>query len=295
MTAVLSAPTVALDGRIRSLSDDELAGVAVKALLDEAVLTPKPGLVDLRGRGAHRDMDAAMIIVSALNLRDTFRRLAKAGRSALAGAKLRAELGRIGRDGEKAMFRVTGGVNTHRGAIWALGLTVAAAARQGPSTPRELLREVATIAAYDDPAAFAEPTKGRIVRARYHVTGAVGEARAGFPHALAALDTLTRTRDRGSSETDARLGALLTSIAGLEDTCLLGRGGPPALAFARDGAAAVLRAGGAASPAGRLALAQFDHDLVHHGLSPGGSADMLALALLLDRVTSQARSTGTDD
>jgi triphosphoribosyl-dephospho-CoA synthase len=280
------APAIAPDHSAAPLSDDELAAAAVHALLEEVFLTPKPGLVDLRGCGAHRDMNLATMIASAGALRDTFRQLAQTGRSPLAGASLRAELGRVGRAGEYAMDRATGGVNTHRGAIWALGLTVAAAARRGHrSSPGALLSTVATIAAHDDPGAAAVRTKGHDVRAHYRVGGAVGAAKAGFPLALQAVNTIRCTTARGTSPTHARLDALLQCIARLDDTCLLSRGGLPGLTLARRMAAGVLRSGGTATTAGMLALQRFDRALVDRGLSPGGSADMFALAMLLDQVT----------
>ncbi|WP_051810030.1 triphosphoribosyl-dephospho-CoA synthase [Actinoplanes subtropicus] len=287
MTAVPSQTSaIASDLDAAPLSDDELASAAVHALFEEALLTPKPGLVDLRGSGAHRDMTVAMMIASADALRDTFRQLAQSGRSSLAGASLRAELGRIGRAGERTMDRATGGVNTHRGAIWALGLTVAAAARRGQRpAPGALLSTVAAIAAHDDPASAFVGTKGREVRARYRVGGAVGAARAGFPLALGALTTMRRAMARGAGPTHARLDALLHCIARLDDTCLLSRGGRAGLIFARGTAAEVLRSGGTTTEAGMRALERFDRALVDRRLSPGGSADMLALAMLLEQVT----------
>lgn len=137
-----------------------LAAAAVGALLSEAALTPKPGLVDLRGKGAHADMDVALMTASALALRDTFTRLAATGAAGHHDARLRADLARIGRDGEVAMMRATGGVNTHRGAIWALGLTVAAVAALPHADTAAVLRKAAGVAAHPDPAAPPVRTKG---------------------------------------------------------------------------------------------------------------------------------------
>ncbi|WP_327175641.1 triphosphoribosyl-dephospho-CoA synthase [Streptomyces sp. NBC_01335] len=263
-----------------------LAAAAVGALLSEAALTPKPGLVDLRGKGAHADMDVALMTASALALRDTFTRLAATGAAGHHDARLRADLARIGRDGEVAMMRATGGVNTHRGAIWALGLTVAAVAALPHADTAAVLRKAAGVAAHPDPAAPPVRTKGAAARATYRVAGAVGAARAGFPGAARALRVLRRCRASGEDETSARLNALLACMTTLDDTCLLARGGPRALRLAQDGAAEVLRLGGAGTPAGAAALTSLDAGLLRLGLSPGGSADMLALALLLDATHS---------
>ncbi|EPL14727.1 triphosphoribosyl-dephospho-CoA synthase, partial [Pseudomonas sp. CF161] len=108
---------------------ERLADLAVDALIDEADLSPKPALVDRRGNGAHSDLHLGLMHASALSLWPAFKAMADAAIELGAiGLPLREALGRIGREGEAAMRVTTGGVNTHRGAIWALGLLVAAAA-----------------------------------------------------------------------------------------------------------------------------------------------------------------------
>src|SRR5260370_36583609 len=117
----------------------ELSDLAVAVLLEEAELTPKPALVDCRGNGAHRDLDLARLRQSALALRDGFAAIARAGADEAPSLRLRAQIGRIGREMEEPMPAPTGGSNAHRGAIWALGLLVAAAARRrsdGAARPR---------------------------------------------------------------------------------------------------------------------------------------------------------------
>ncbi|MFJ2443219.1 triphosphoribosyl-dephospho-CoA synthase [Streptomyces sp. NPDC087658] len=265
-------------------SPDVLAGKAVRALVDEATLTPKPGLVDGRGSGAHDDMDLDLLLGSAESLRDRFAEMAEAGRRiGVPGPELRGELARIGRAAEARMLRVTGGVNTHRGAIWALGLLTGAAA----TGSGDVCRTAASIAAHPDPAAPAPAlSHGALARLRYGGGGARTEATDGFPHARLAHTTLRRARERGASETQARLDALMAVVASLEDTCLLHRGGRAGLALARSGAREVLRAGGTATPAGRARLAGLDAALAERRLSPGGSADLLAAGLYLDSLDS---------
>jgi len=106
-----------------------LSALAVDALLDEARLAPKPGLVDSRGNGAHSDLNLDLMCRSANALTPAFASMAAAGIAVKAPtAALRERLGQLGRDAEATMMATTGGVNTHRGAIWAMGLLVAAAA-----------------------------------------------------------------------------------------------------------------------------------------------------------------------
>ena len=105
-----------------------IGALAEAVLIDEAMLSPKPGLVDARGSGAHRDLTLALMVASARSLRGGFAAMAEAGREATQIHQLlREQLGALGRAAEATMLRATGGVNTHRGAIWCLGLLAGAA------------------------------------------------------------------------------------------------------------------------------------------------------------------------
>ena len=288
LATLTSVPTVA----------EQLAERAVAALIAEATLTPKPGLVDLRGPGAHDDMDVATLIRSAESLRDTFAELASAGLGREPSQELRERLAEIGRRGETRMLGVTGGVNTHRGAIWALGLVAAAAAgvsAPGTSVARSatILARAAAIAGFDDRFAPVPTTPGSRARARFRVSGAAGEARAGFPHAVLAYDTLRRRLDAGVGVSEARLDALLAVIAELDDTCLLNRGGLDGLRDAQAGASYVLALGGVSTPDGALALENLDSSFTRSRLSPGGSADLVALAILLHSLERDPLDTTT--
>ena len=263
---------------------DRLGDAVVDALIDEALLTPKPGLVDGRGGGSHDDMSPDLMVLSAQALRPTFRRLAQIGAQRGSPAVQRVELARAGCDGELVMLEATGGVNTHRGAIWALGLAVAATAGLDDLSPQAVLARVAAVAAHDDPVVPAVMAPGAEVRLRHGVGGAPGAARAGFPLARRALRAIRHEQAAGAGLISARLDGLLVVMQDLDDTCLLRRGGAAGLALARVGAATVLRVGGASTAGGWRRLVRFDRELRDRDLSPGGSADMLALALFLDAI-----------
>jgi triphosphoribosyl-dephospho-CoA synthase len=267
-----------------------LAALAVDALLDEARLAPKPGLVDSRGNGAHSDLNLGLMCRSANALAPAFASMAVAGTVANAPTlDLRETLGHLGREAELVMMATTGGVNTHRGAIWAIGLLVAAAAIEpNNSNAAQTAAIAATIASHEDRRA---PTrtghKGEQACRDFNVAGARGQAQAGFPHVIElGLPELRRSRARGDSETSSRLNALLAIMSRLDDTCVLSRGGLGALQLLQDSAAAVLAAGGAATLAGRRALRQLDADALACQVSPGGAADLLAATLFLDRLDS---------
>lgn len=105
---------------------DAAVGRAVlRALYAEVALHPKPGLVSFRDSGSHRDMDGRTFLRSIGALRDYFPRIARAGREDQPFEQLK----QLGLAAEAAMLQATGGVNTHRGAIFCLGLLCAAAGR----------------------------------------------------------------------------------------------------------------------------------------------------------------------
>ncbi|MGW6769649.1 triphosphoribosyl-dephospho-CoA synthase [Streptomyces sp. NPDC055037] len=257
-----------------------IARLAVDALLAEARLTPKPGLVDLRGPGVHTDMTVELLVASAHALSSAFARLAATAADCDAVEDGYEAMAEISREGEHTMLAATGGVNTHRGALWALGLNVAAAASGCDLDPRVITATAARIAACHEPRTAHRP--GARARERYGVGGALGQARCGFPQALAAIEAMRRTRASGGTENSARLDALLTAMSTLDDTCLLARGGLEALHTAQQLAASALEAGGAGTHAGYQILMRLDQELHALGVSPGGSADMTALAIFLD-------------
>ena len=269
---------------------DRLADLAVDALIDEADLSPKPALVDRRGNGAHTDLHLGLMHASALALWPAFKELAEAALEiGEVGVPLREAIGRIGREGEQAMLVTTNGVNTHRGAIWALGLLVTAAALQ----PKSIALCAARLALLDDRYAPTPLSHGAQVAQRYGARGAREEAQLGFPSVLQrGLPQLHKSRANGHGEQNARLDALLAIMTELADTCVLYRAGETGLHAMQAGAQAVLDAGGSASLSGRRRLHELDQQLIALNASPGGAADLLAATLLLDRIERDGLSQG---
>ncbi|MER6954428.1 triphosphoribosyl-dephospho-CoA synthase [Streptomyces sp. NPDC000618] len=264
-----------------SREDDALAQAAVAALTGQLALAPKPGLPD------PRDLAARITRKDHCGLRWSAKALAP-GLAAMAAAarrtgeptlRLRAELGAIGRCTEHSVGLAGGG---HRGALWTLGLLVAAAALEPGARGVEVAATAKRIAAHPDKGAPRRPSRGASVSAKYGAAGARGEARAGFPHVRRALDALAAARKAGADEPAARLDALLTVMSTLQDTELLHTAGPLGLRHVQAGARGVLEAGGTTTPAGRKALAEFDTDLHARAWSPRGSAGLLAGALFVD-------------
>jgi triphosphoribosyl-dephospho-CoA synthase len=199
-------------------------------------------------------------------------------RSARPSRELREEIGEIGRRGERAMLVESGGTNTHRGALWALGLARGRrAATIGARDADAIARRAAAFARLPDRFAGRSHSNGLIAARRFGARGARGQAAAGFPHVTkVALPALRR----GVAASDV----LLRLIATLDDTCLLHRGGAAALGVARRGARESLRAGGLATRRGRAAIERLGAVLLAHNASPGGCADVLAAALFLQAI-----------
>lgn len=268
----------ATDDLLRVFCAGKLAEAARDSLLDELYTTPKPGLVDMNNNGAHADMNVPLFEKSADALYPYFKDAALLGMAGCGMGPLRER----GIKAEREMFAATGGVNTHKGLIYSMGLLLAGMGRclidGGSCTERaaKLAREDAEERLSK---VLAGPvTNGGAVYKAYGVRGATGEAAAGFPDALYCLERLSHYRESGCSE-PAGL-ALCDSMAVLDDTNLLHRGGMEGLAFVKEEAARIAGMPPEERPGELRAL---DKKLINRGLSPGGSADMLALAFLLER------------
>lgn len=274
----------------RSLRDfcRRLAREAVRSLYQELVLYPKPGLVSLVDNGSHDDMDASTFMRSLFSLRRYFIEIAEAGAS---GAPF-AELKQLGIRAEQRMLRATAGVNTHRGAIFGLGMLCAALAScraQGMSLSPQAVRATLLIQWGDALTAHTSAgdarSNGLRVAAHHAVGGAREEGALGFPSVFdIALPQLQATLDAGRDWQCAKVDALFALMAHVSDTNVYHRGGSAGAAMVQECSRAFL-AGGGTGNAGWLTQAQACHrEFVRLRLSPGGAADLLAAACLLHAV-----------
>jgi len=246
---------------LRAFAAQHLATKAEKALVDEVYFTPKPGLVDQNNCGAHRDMDLPLFIRSARALAPHFAAFAAMGMEGGTPQQLQ----QAGLAAEQAMFAATGGVNTHKGAIYSLALLLHAAGIRLCRGGDLLALAAQTAAALPQP----KGTNGSAVREKYGIGGVREEAVEAFP---------TLRGCKAMLEQEGELAALLWSMAHLEDTTLYYRGGAAGADYVRRAAAEIL----SASPKARIARSMaLDEELIRRNLSGGGSADLLALALFL--------------
>lgn len=262
-----------------ALTPRAIARLATRALWDELALEPKPGLVSLRDAGAHDDMTARTFVRSLFALRRHFAALAEAGARAASFAELRE----LGLRAEADMLRATGGVNTHRGAIFAVGLLCATVARGGAigasptdATLRHVLGETwgPALAAHAPPST----SHGALVARRHGAGGARDEAAAAFPAVFEiALPALRAARAANGGVRAGRIRALLALLANVDDTNVLYRGGVTGLAFVQHCARALRADDDVVAFAGAM-----HRELVARRLSPGGCADLLSAALFVD-------------
>lgn len=252
-----------------------LAKFAVDALQQELDTTPKPGLVDKDNNGAHRDMNYNLMWLSIKTLRPYFVRLAQYGMQA--EKPLTAEVQRIGIEAEQAMMTATHGVNTHRGAIFSLGITVVAAAWlyshcHGFVFKDDLQKVISDIAQGFKP---TTGTHGAEVKAKVHVKGARENAVDGYPELFKTWMPLYR------SLRDDRYRAhktLLKIMSMLEDTNVYHRTDAETAEDVRHSASLLLER------FSQQALKEADDEFIRHNISPGGSADMLSLTILINAI-----------
>ncbi|AZR33580.1 triphosphoribosyl-dephospho-CoA synthase MdcB [Xanthomonas vasicola] len=262
-----------------------LGRLAVSALHAELACAPKPGLVTPFDSGSHTDMDASTFVRSLFALRGYFVALAQAGIDHESFERLR----QLGIEAEAAMLRATCGINTHRGAIFSLGLLTAQAARLRVAhgrrpTAEEICDGVRMWRDALQAAPVNPQSNGQRVRAQYRISGVREQAAAGYPLLREiALPALRSALDGGATREAALAQTLMQLIAAVDDLNLLHRGGPDGLAFAKAQAAAFLADGGIAQPQWRVRLHAIGRQFVARRLSPGGSADLLACAWFLHR------------
>lgn len=263
---------------------------AVRALLYEVTTTPKPGLVDRRNSGSHTDMDSFTFMSSAAALYPYFEACAKAGRATMArpAPETFAALRPLGCEAEGEMLDATGGVNTHKGAVFSIGIVCAALGRLDRAfwaDPARVLAEVSAmtkgLAAQDFAGVTAEnaATVGQKLYVQYGITGVRGQVEAGLPavrdYGLPALEAGIAA---GYDINRAGCGALLAILAHSTDTNVIARSSRERqLALTAE-----LQALLAENPyPDEAALAALDDRFIAERLSPGGSADLLALTYLL--------------
>ena len=249
-----------------------VADLAERALRLELDTTPKPGLVDRQDNGAHKDMDYALMSKSISALRPYLTRLALDSAKDIDPAKIKE----IGIEAEKAMLKATGGVNTHKGALFCIGLSVAAASYLASTTgsvEAYSFKELVSRAASEIPS--ARGTHGAEAKRSFKAVGALENARAAYPELFTDWLPYYRSLEGDSFRCHKTLLHIMTT---LDDTNMLHRRGAEGLAHAEAEAARLLE------DFSESGLSSLNKDFIRENISPGGSADMLSLTIFIESI-----------
>ena len=273
----------------RQFMCEYVAARAYFALNQEVSTTPKPGLVDRNNRGAHTDMGIKHFFASANALRPFFFRFTEEGflTRDLAPEETFCRIRSIGTEAEAAMYKATHRVNTHKGAIFSMGLLCAAAGRLSPENwqPQVLLSECAAmtkgLVESDLTGITSENarTAGEKLYAAYGITGVRGQAEAGFPAVRdVGLPIFRKALAQGLSVNDAGAVTLLHLLAATDDTNLIHRSDRTTQLHIKAQIADMLQQ--EPFPATE-AIEALDREFIQNNLSPGGTADLLAVTYFL--------------
>lgn len=284
----------------------KIEALAIQALLYEVTATPKPGLVDRANNGAHRDMDIFTFIRSTAALGPAFSACFMAGaRHQGEPSTLLPEIRRIGVAAEGDMLGATGGVNTHKGILFSLGILCGAAGLcfgQAPGEPMVAEKLCDTAAAivegilerdFGDLETKASLTYGERLYLAHGITGIRGEVAGGFQTVRSASLPMIRKRWNTEDVNLLLVDLLLRLMAHSQDSNILGRHNLEMLAVVQRKAQEILVQGGAFTPEGLAAIGEFDQWCILNWVSPGGAADLLAVTVFLQLVEGMESALGT--
>ena len=272
-----------------------ISKLSIKALLYEVAVTPKPGLVDRNNSGAHKDMDFFTFIDSSLTLGDYFNKCTKAGISFSGDdySNLLKDIRPIGIQAEKDMYLATYGVNTHKGLIFSIGIIAAAAglhfnrfktiyiASKEISEMVKVISKDITLELMDIENK-ENLTYGEKLYYKYGVKGIRGEVEEGFETVLKYSLPVLEDLLRGSKHiNDILVQVLLHLIANTEDSNILGRHDKKTLIHVKEMATIALAKGGYFNPEGKEYIEKMDKYFIANNISPGGSADLIAVTIML--------------
>lgn len=262
-----------------------IAGLAVKSLVEEVTTTPKPGLVDRRNNGSHKDMTIDTFLASAEALEPFFRDCIAIGAEnrLQSSTQVFLLLRQAGLRAETIMYQATGGVNTHKGVIFSMGILCAALGSlwtpgKIPTSLPNLFNVCGKIAEYSVKNDFNTPnqtTAGLRLFRELQIPGIRGETAAGFPSVQnIAIPAFQRAKCQGATQEEAGIYALLHLIVSVQDTNLYHRGGIEGASWAVDSVKKLLNLSKFPT---RSQLETLDDAFILRNLSPGGCADLLAV------------------
>ncbi|SCZ79398.1 triphosphoribosyl-dephospho-CoA synthase CitG [Acidaminobacter hydrogenoformans] len=279
---------------------------ALEAMLMEVAATPSPGLVDRFNSGAHDDMDISTFIRSSSALAGPMTMLVEEGlRHEGTLPELLPKIRRIGIDAEHEMFQATYGINTQKGLLFLLGILAAAAgyalkplaecSADGLGFKTEAIAKCAAgiceglVSRELESLRHHKPDRQLTAGEHYYIahgfTGVRGEIEHGLPTVMrVGLPALEAALAEGATDNDALVHALIALMTRTEDTTILHRHDLEVLKAVQAEAAALFEAGGYLTAEGKQQVAEMDQRFIQNHISPGGSADLLAVTWFLYRL-----------
>lgn len=259
----------------------KIAVLAIRSLYKEISLSYKPGLVSFIDSGSHKDMDARTFMKSIFSLRNYFKKITLAGSLNMEFKYLQY----LGLDAEKKMFKATKGVNTHKGAIFSLGILCAAAGflhKQKKCISSKALSDTirkkwGKVILSQNNSNEKLLTNGQIIEKKYGLKGARSEAANGFLSITnLALPALKKSIKTINDENESLMQTLFILMEDIADTNIIHRGGKEGLDFVQFSAYKFLQDGGVLQKNWEKKVKQIHKSFILKNLSPGGSADLLA-------------------
>lgn len=261
-----------------------------QAILLEVSTHPKPGLVTRLSNGAHKDMSIFTFMMSSAVLSKAFNDLQDIGQAHRGTlAELFCKLRSYGVGAEAELLRVTKGVNTQRGILFAGGIVSAVsgyAMNMGLSRDALLpmIKEMAAglVARELKNLDHAAMTAGEKLYYKYGITGIRGEVENGFPSVVNyGLPALEDAFDKGATINDALVHALISLMTVVEDSNVIWRTDYDTLLEVQRIAKNILSLGSVFNEKGRMAIAETERYFLQRRISPGGSADLLSVTITL--------------
>ena len=251
-----------------------IAHLATQALQAELDTTPKPGLVDKDNNGAHRDMDYALMQRSIDTLHPYFVKLALLG--CADALPTHTSIRDIGIEAERAMLNATNGVNTHKGALFSMGLAVVAAAHE--ENTDSLQATIKALAASFPDTNGTHGSKAKLLsKGTTAIKGALDNAREGYEMLFAEwLPFYIERRKERDAHTLHK--TLLRIMCDLDDTNVIYRTDLATAEEVKQEARALL------DNFSEAALKDMDRHYTTRNISPGGAADMLSLTIFIGSI-----------
>lgn len=273
---------------------EHIRNLCMKSMTYEVLAAPKPGLVDRLNNGAHKDMDLFTFIDSTISLSGYYYDITKIGFEFNKEdyRLLMEEIRPIGIEAEKTMFAATNGVNTHKGLIFLMGIIAAASGNLYKRFDDIDIKDLVMVIKHMTRGITEELkvdledenlTYGEKIFKEYNISGIRGEVEEGLPTIVNISYPIFKRlmNDNKYSINTAMIHTLIHLMSVVDDINILGRHGMDMLIYVRKKAKDALRHGGYLTPKGRKYVEYMDKDFINRNISPGGSADLLAVTMLL--------------